>query len=121
MYGMRPYDKRVSPVEASIRNMLFGEGFHNYHHTFPWDYSASELGPYDVFNPATLVIDLYAKLGLAWDLKRPSPEAVAARCKATGEAGFAYKRGDAFWEYFWGVRTMVVPMLVLLGVKYAFS
>ncbi|XP_017494793.1 PREDICTED: acyl-CoA desaturase-like, partial [Rhagoletis zephyria] len=85
MYGTRPYDKKAVPVEASIRNWLMGEGFHNYHHTFPWDYSASELGAWDVFNPGTVMIDFYQKVGLAWDLKKVSPQLIAAKYKTTGD------------------------------------
>lgn len=69
IFGTRPYNQRIEARETTIRHMLMGEGFHNYHHTFPWDYSASELGPMDVFNPATLCIDLFYHVGWAYDLK----------------------------------------------------
>ncbi len=36
------------------------------------DYSASEFGALDVFNPATAFIDVMAKIGWAYDLKRAS-------------------------------------------------
>jgi len=39
-----------------------GEGWHNYHHVFPWDYKAAELGNYSV-NLTTGFIDLFAKIG----------------------------------------------------------
>lgn len=52
-----------------------GEGWHNYHHTFPWDYKAAELGKYGA-NATTFWIDLWAKLGLAYDLRVPSKELV---------------------------------------------
>lgn len=29
LYGNRPYDKKIAPVEATIRHLLMGEGFHN--------------------------------------------------------------------------------------------
>ncbi|XP_017493695.1 PREDICTED: acyl-CoA desaturase-like, partial [Rhagoletis zephyria] len=79
MYGTRPYDEGIAPVEASIRNVLLGEGFHNYHHAFPWDYSASELGALDVFNLGTAAINLFAAMGWAWDLKRASPKLVTQK------------------------------------------
>lgn len=45
LYGYRPYDKNILPVENKMASMLsLGESFHNYHHAFPWDYRASELG-----------------------------------------------------------------------------
>lgn len=52
-----------------------GEGWHNYHHTFPWDYKAAELGKYSV-NATAFWIDLWAKIGWAYDLKAPSKELV---------------------------------------------
>lgn len=48
-----------------------GEGAHNYHHRFPWDYKTSERGRY---NPTTWLLDFFAKIGWAYDLKEPSPE-----------------------------------------------
>ncbi|CAG2121971.1 unnamed protein product, partial [Medioppia subpectinata] len=63
MYGMKPYDKNIASVEANVRQFMVGEGFHNYHHTFPNDYSASELGAIDSFNPQTAFIDMFAAIG----------------------------------------------------------
>lgn len=42
--------------------LAYGEGWHNYHHVFPWDYKAAELGNYNG-NFTTGFIDLFAKLG----------------------------------------------------------
>lgn len=39
-----------------------GEGFHNYHHVFPWDYKTAELGKYS-FNWTTALLDFFAKIG----------------------------------------------------------
>lgn len=55
--------------------MAMGEGYHNYHHIFPWDYRAAELGNY-MFNITTLGLDFFAKIGWAYDLKTPSKELV---------------------------------------------
>ncbi|XP_014667777.1 PREDICTED: acyl-CoA desaturase-like [Priapulus caudatus] len=45
MWGNKPYDKKISPTESFMTVMLAaGEGFHNYHHTFPHDYATSEFG-----------------------------------------------------------------------------
>uniref|UniRef100_T1GYP9 Fatty acid desaturase domain-containing protein n=1 Tax=Megaselia scalaris TaxID=36166 RepID=T1GYP9_MEGSC len=52
-----------------------GEGWHNYHHVFPWDYKAAELGKYSV-NMTTFFLDAFAKIGWAWDMKQPSKELV---------------------------------------------
>lgn len=52
-----------------------GEGWHNYHHVFPWDYKAAELGKYSV-NMTTFFLDAFAKIGWAWDMKEPSKDLV---------------------------------------------
>jgi len=63
--------------------MAMGEGWHNYHHTFPWDYKASELGA--PFNLGAHAIRLFAYLGVAWDLKEASDEMIVSRVKRTGD------------------------------------
>ncbi|XP_028845843.1 stearoyl-CoA desaturase b [Denticeps clupeoides] len=84
MWGMRPYDKSINPRENKfVVFSAVGEGFHNYHHTFPYDYAASEFGC--SLNLTTLFIDLMSCLGLAKDCKRVSAEMVAARVKRTGD------------------------------------
>lgn len=55
--------------------MTLGEGWHNYHHAFPWDYKAAELT--DRFNHSATFIKLLEWLGLAYDLKTASPEMVS--------------------------------------------
>jgi len=47
-----------------------GEGWHNWHHTFGFDYAASELGALQQYNPTKVFIDAMAMIGLAWDRKR---------------------------------------------------
>lgn len=59
-----------------------GEGWHNYHHSFPWDYKASELWN---INSTTRVIDTFAKIGWAYDLKETSDEMIMKRSRRTGD------------------------------------
>lgn len=61
-----------------------GEGFHNYHHSFPWDYKAAELGSYSG-NWTTAFIDLMAKIGLAYDLKTARPELILQKIQNKGD------------------------------------
>jgi len=36
-------------TEAPIVSLLaMGEGWHNYHHVFPWDYKTGEFGNYSL-------------------------------------------------------------------------
>nr|XP_034186890.1 acyl-CoA Delta(11) desaturase-like isoform X1 [Osmia lignaria] len=72
MWGNRPYNRRVKPTEnAAVSFFALGEGWHNYHHSFPWDYKAAELGAYSL-NPTTAFIELMARVGFAYNLKTPS-------------------------------------------------
>lgn len=80
MFGSKPYNPSIAPVENGwVSVTTFGEGYHNYHHTFPWDYSAAELN-YG-FNLNRKMIDLTAWLGLAYNLKRPSPSLILSARK----------------------------------------
>lgn len=68
--------RNLKPVESWFVSMITqGEGWHNYHHAFPWDYKASELGMH--FNNSAKLIRLFQRLGLAYDLKTASPEMVS--------------------------------------------
>ncbi|CAB3251286.1 unnamed protein product [Arctia plantaginis] len=83
-YGYTPYNKNILPKQnkliAAITN---GEGWHNYHHTFPFDYKAAEFCDY--FNISAAVIRLWARMGWAYDLKETTPEMVKAVCHRLGE------------------------------------
>lgn len=61
-----------------------GEGWHNYHHTFPWDYKTSELGKYST-NFTAAFIDFMAKIGWAYELKTVPEEMVKRRVLRTGD------------------------------------
>mmetsp|Transcript_25061 Transcript_25061/g.81003 ORF Transcript_25061/g.81003 Transcript_25061/m.81003 type:complete len:341 (-) Transcript_25061:189-1211(-) len=70
-FGDRPYDESSWPAEnAFVSWCAAGEGWHNWHHRFPYDYAASEFGISSQFNITKLFIDSCAALGLVWDLKR---------------------------------------------------
>ena len=60
-----------------------GEGFHNYHHTFPYDYSTSEWGAF--CNVTTLFLDAMWAVGLAHSMKVATPSTVVARARRTGQ------------------------------------
>ncbi|CAG9113406.1 unnamed protein product [Plutella xylostella] len=65
LWGNKPYDKFISPVEnQAVSLAALGEGWHNYHHVFPWDYRTSELGRVNI---STNFIDAFAKIGWAYD------------------------------------------------------
>lgn len=99
----------IYPVENIYVSMFgLGEGWHNYHHTFPWDYRASEFGQY--FNLSTILIDYFADQGWVWDRKSATQAMVLNRVTKRGD-GTHYKYGeqkeledmpdDHYEELFW--------------------
>lgn len=86
MWGGKPYNESIEPRECVVRYILHGEGYHNYHHTFPWDYSASEHGWTINFNTATMFIDLFALIGWAYDLKKVDHKTIINRQMKTGHS-----------------------------------
>lgn len=74
-FGYRPYDVHISPAESIWTTVTaFGEGGHNYHHTFPQDYRTSEMSA--LFNLTKQFIDFFAYIGWAYDLKTVSEDAI---------------------------------------------
>lgn len=75
LWGSRNYDKNCNPSDNRFVSFAaIGEGWHNYHHTFPYDYATSEWGPR--INMTTIFIDFMASLGLVYDRKQVSQEAI---------------------------------------------
>ena len=84
MPGRKPYNKDIFASEQHLVSWYCGgEGFHNFHHTFPWDYAASELGWR--WNPAKTFIDLMASIGWAYDLKQAPKSMIRDRKERTGD------------------------------------
>ncbi|KAM3964178.1 stearoyl-CoA desaturase 5 [Aphomia sociella] len=87
LWGNKPYDRFIKPVENKMVSIAaLGEGWHNYHHVFPWDYRTSELGR---LNVSTQFIDFFAKIGWAFDLKAATSTMISNR---------ANRNGDGTWE-----------------------
>lgn len=83
--GSKPYDKSIRPTENRMVSLFTqGEGWHNFHHTFPWDYHAAELGDYRL-NITNAYIDFFAKIGWAYDLKTVSKEMIQRRIARSGD------------------------------------
>ncbi|NP_001072046.1 stearoyl-CoA desaturase b [Takifugu rubripes] len=90
IWGNRPYDKTINPRENfMVALSAIGEGFHNYHHTFPFDYATSEFGC--KLNLTTAFIDFMCFLGLARDRKSVSKDTILTRVQRTGDG--SYKSG----------------------------
>ena len=85
MWGMKPYDKRINPVDnLFVAWAAQGEGFHNFHHTFPQDYATGEFGS-GYFNLTKAFIDFSALVGLAHSRKKVNRETVMQRRMRTGD------------------------------------
>ncbi|ODM95066.1 Stearoyl-CoA desaturase 5 [Orchesella cincta] len=86
MYGDRPYDKNIAPAEnITVSALTLGEGYHNFHHTFPFDYTTSEWG-YRI-NITTAILDFFSLFGLAYGFRQATPEMIKARIARTGKSG----------------------------------
>jgi len=71
LWGERPYDAKSNPAENPLVAIAsIGEGWHNWHHKYPFDYAASEYGVLRQFNPTKFVIDTCAAVGLVTERKR---------------------------------------------------
>ncbi|XP_012541280.2 (11Z)-hexadec-11-enoyl-CoA conjugase [Monomorium pharaonis] len=85
MWGNKPYNSTVKPTEnPTVSFFAMGEGWHNYHHSFPWDYKAAELGLYRL-NISTAFIDFMAWLGWAYDLKTSNAKIIDRLCANKGD------------------------------------
>ncbi|XP_063375169.1 acyl-CoA Delta-9 desaturase-like [Cydia amplana] len=85
-WGYKPYDKNMAATQIStLSYVLVGESAHNYHHAFPWDYRTSELGASTTFSLTTALINLFARIGWAYDLKTISDDVIRKRVIRTGD------------------------------------
>jgi len=66
LWGSRPYIPSILPRENLLVSiMAAGEGWHNYHHAYPYDYRTSEYGLWQ-WNPTTVFIDFFGAFGHVW-------------------------------------------------------
>ena len=77
IHGDREFDPASSAGNSTLTAIVtFGEGYHNYHHRYPYDFrSGTRWWHYD---PSKWLITALSKVGLASDLRRASPGRVAA-------------------------------------------
>ena len=63
--GNKPFNKELAAKENGFVSFVsLGEGWHNYHHSFPKDYRASQ---YNKYNPTTVFIDIMSYFGLVYN------------------------------------------------------
>ena len=105
------------PRDSALLSLLCGgEGFHNYHHTFPWDYSTSEWGTY--CNVTTAFLDVMWWMGLAKDLKVPPVMVIIIPTSATMMTAPCRQRALPWWSPgLAGRATSPSPGPVVLGAR----
>ncbi|XP_063924314.1 acyl-CoA Delta-9 desaturase-like isoform X2 [Zophobas morio] len=115
IFGKRPYDKNILPRENLLVSYITnGEGFHNYHHAFPWDYKAAELGSY-YGNWSTAFIDFMARVGWAYDLKSVPTELVSRKVRKSGDGSWQFLN-DYSWG--WGDKEMNKDDIKMTRITY---
>ncbi|XP_032670985.1 acyl-CoA Delta(11) desaturase-like [Odontomachus brunneus] len=78
-------NRHINPTNNKLVAFLtYGEGWHNYHHVFPWDYKADELGNC-MLNITTMFINFFAKIGWVYNLKQPSQQLVMSVVTKRGD------------------------------------
>ena len=77
MWGRQPYSTATSARDHPILALLtWGEGYHNYHHTFQWDYRNGIRWWH--WDPTKWMIRVCSWFGLTRDLKRCAAEDIEA-------------------------------------------
>lgn len=77
-WGAQSFSKEVSAVDNYLISLVtFGEGYHNYHHTFANDYR-NGIRWYH-FDPGKWLLWVLSKLGLAHSLKKAHPAQIKRR------------------------------------------
>ena len=75
MIGDRPYSTECSARDSWIAAIFtMGEGYHNYHHEFQWDFR-NGVKPWQL-DPSKWIIWTLSKIGLTSDLKRVPKERI---------------------------------------------
>lgn len=109
IWGRRPYSDASSARDNGLLALVtYGEGYHNYHHTFQWDYrNGIKWWHYD---PTKWFIRGCSFVGLTSDLKRISPVVIetarldmqfrraAARCELLRNADKWQQRLEQEYE-----------------------
>lgn len=89
LWGNKPYDSRVQARNSGISwAATLGDGWHNFHHAFPWDSRMAEFGQFDGITNTTLSVLEY--LGLAYDIKKVNPNVLYGHMKRHGDGTDAY-------------------------------
>ena len=94
MFGTRPYtDSNTARDNPILAIFTWGEGYHNYHHYFQYDYrNGVKWWQYD---PTKWLIYGLSKIGLTWDLKRV-PDVTIQHAQVEMQFKHAERKLDGF-------------------------
>jgi stearoyl-CoA desaturase (delta-9 desaturase) len=71
--GNKPYQNNIPPSDNWLVSVLSaGEGWHNFHHTYPYDYTCSGSPVLLQYNLSTFIINICKYFGCIYDTKRVS-------------------------------------------------
>ena len=130
-FGYRPY-KDIKPSESFVTSLLAnGEGWHNWHHAFPFDYATSEDGVLLQWNNTKFLIDCLSVVGQTYDFKRhivkpkvltpikDVPADLQSNInKVMTELDAKYKNRPKFWwSLLFVARDFLFAGLVIYGMK----
>lgn len=108
MHGKKPYDKQIMPVENIFVSLAaMGEGWHNFHHVFPFDYKTGEFGGFEgyKYNITTAIIDFLSWMGLIYERKFATPEMISKKAHRSGDGSHSsiftheYAHKTSLWGY----------------------
>lgn len=89
--GDRPYDDKVSARDSwFVALVTFGEGYHNFHHTFQHDYR-NGVKPWQ-FDPTKWTVWLLNKFGLVTDIRRVPDQKIKEAQEAVRQRQVATKQ-----------------------------
>lgn len=84
-FGSKPFSQEMTAVNNWLISLVtFGEGYHNFHHTFANDYR-NGIRWYH-FDPTKWLIFALNKMGLAKDLKKMDPFAIQKKMITEGKS-----------------------------------
>jgi len=74
-WGDNTYSDQRTPKDSWLVGLVtFGEGYHNFHHEFPYDYRNG--GHWKAFDPTKWLIWVLSWVGITYDLKKFSKDAI---------------------------------------------
>ena len=117
-YGSTPYNINIKPKDNTLVTYItYGDGHHNYHHTYPFDYTGNLYGPFIIFNPNTLFIDICNLFGMVNSTKRIDEE---TRLKLLNRNSSEYfsKFQQIFKSQMCGILYNSWPIILFLSPRY---